>query len=533
MTISSDDDNDTTHSTPPPAQSRLRSGSTQAWKAVSGYRGWRRIGLFMALLLVSATATGLGLVLGAHAKSDVGPFSTSTSIQPTFSGHTLVELPPLGNVILDSHEGPLQLQLRLESVEADTAEHMVNDPDYLALMSRSIANDVTGTLIQVGITAVASTTLTGLILGGLVFRTMRRAAISGAMSLILTLSAIGVAGLTVRGESVSEPKYEGLLTHAPFVIGSAQNLADDYEEYASQLGMYVSNISEFYTIATDPQVFPADEDTIRVLHVSDLHLNPAAWDFIESLSEQFSVDAVADTGDTSDWGSPQESEFYVGGVDQIEVPYVWVKGNHDSAHTVAAMESHDHVTVLDGDVVEIAGLNFAGVADPRFTPDKTDQPSTEYSQQMLLDSGLRLADAIEASHEGADLAMMHDSFAADPIVGDVPLVLSGHKHRRVIEYMGDGTVSMTEGSTGAAGLRALDLEEPMKMQASVLYFDIESGALKAYDNIAVGAIGESDISLERSAIPENDRISKDDLDQWADAEEPPEHWREPEEEEIN
>ncbi|QSB06555.1 metallophosphoesterase family protein [Natronoglycomyces albus] len=514
--------------------SRLRGFRRKSYRrllATRRWRGWRPVGLAVALVTVSLVAVVLGLVLGAQTKAEVGPFETAMSVQPTNSGHTLIELPPLGNVILDSHDGPLQLQLRLESVHADTAQHMVDDPNYLVLMSNSIADDVAASLVRVAVSALASTTLAGLIIGSLVFRTMRRTAICGGMSFVLTLAAIGAAGLTVRTESISEPRYEGLLTHAPTVIGSAQTIADDYEQYALQLGQFVGNISEFYAIATDPQVFPADEDTIRVLHVSDLHLNPAAWDFVESLSNQFSVDLVADTGDTTDWGSPREASLYAEGVDQIDVPYVWVKGNHDSAHTVSAMSSYDHVIVLDGDVVEVEGLTIAGVADPRFTPDKTDQPSSEYAERMLLDSGERLKQAIQ-NHGGADVAMVHDPFMAQPVVGEVPIVLSGHKHRRVIEYMGMGTIGMTEGSTGAAGLRALDLSSPMKMQASVLYFDVETGALKAYDNISVGAIGESDISLQRNVIPEGDRISKDDLDDWSEPDVAPEHVREPEEEDY-
>ena len=40
--------------------------------------------------------------------------------------------------------------------------------------------------------------------------------------------------------------------------------------------------------------------------------------------------------------------------------------------------------------------------------------------------------------------------------GTVPLVLSGHYHRREQHLLPDGTLSFFQGSTGASGLRGLE-----------------------------------------------------------------------------
>ncbi|GAB4002004.1 hypothetical protein GCM10029992_39010 [Glycomyces albus] len=347
-------------------------------------------------------------------------------------------------------------------------------------------------------------TLCGLLVGALVFRNMRRTLLTGLSSLAVTASLLGYSASTLHPESISEPRYEGLLAYAPQVVGNAEDIADNYEQYVTNLQKFVTNISSFYALATDLPQLEVGDDTIRILHVSDIHLNPSAWHVMESVVAQFDIAAVADTGDLNDWGSEQEAEIFSRGVTQIDVPYIFVKGNHDSATTVAALAAYDNVTVLDGEVQEIAGLRFAGVADPRFTPDKGSQPSSEYAQQMLEQAGERLREVIIDSG-GADVAMVHEPPMSVPLTGEVPLVLAGHTHRRAVQDLGEGTTLMVEGSTGAAGLRAFDNEQVLKMDMDVLYFDPDSKDLVAYDSISVGTVGESDITLDRTIVPPDDQ----------------------------
>jgi hypothetical protein len=58
---------------------------------------------------------------------------------------------------------------------------------------------------------------------------------------------------------------------------------------------------------------------------------------------------------------------------------------------------------------------------------------------------------------------------------------------------------MVEGSTGGAGLRGLEGEEPTPLSLSVLYFD-ETHKLKAYDDIQLGGTGESNVEMQRNVI---------------------------------
>jgi predicted MPP superfamily phosphohydrolase len=493
---------------------RLWRRSKAGWSRLRHSPRARRVGVVAAILFVGTAAAAGGLALVGGTKADIGPFDTTVALHPNLTGETVVQIPPLGDVVFDSHDGPVGVNLKLDSVDPVEAQAIINTPGGVTSASESLASDVTDAVVRVVVEALAIVTLCGLLVGALAFRTMRRALLTGVTSLAVTASLMGYAAATLRAESISQPRYEGLLAYAPSVVGNAEDIAQNYEEYVANLQKFVTNISEFYALAMDMPQLGIQDDSIRVLHVSDIHLNPAAWHLMESVVEQFDIDAVADTGDMNDWGSEQEAEIFSQGVEQIEVPYVFVKGNHDSATTVAALAAYDNVIVLDGEVQEIVGLKFAGVPDPRFTPDKGAQPSSEYAQQMLAESGERLAQAIRDAG-GADLAMVHEPPMSVPLTGVVPLVLAGHTHERAVQDLGGGTTLMVEGSTGAAGLRNFESDDPMKMEMDVLYFDPVTKALTAYDSISVGSGTETDVTLDRTVIPSEDQVNEGDIQSGA------------------
>jgi hypothetical protein len=74
---------------------------------------------------------------------------------------------------------------------------------------------------------------------------------------------------------------------------------------------------------------------------------------------------------------------------------------------------------------------------------------------------------------------------------------------------------MVEGSTGAAGLRNFEAEDPMKMEMDVLYFDPVTKALTAYDSISVGSGTETDVTLDRTVIPSEEQVNEGDIQSGA------------------
>lgn len=286
------------------------------------------------------------------------------------------------------------------------------------------------------------------------------------------LAASGVSAYaTWNPKSVLEPKFSGLLSSAPSLVGDARSIVTEFDIYQQELARLVTNVTKLYDATSTLPVYQPDPGTIRVLHVSDIHLNPAAWHIIASLVEQYEIDVIVDSGDTMDHGSAAENGF-LDPVRDLGAPYVWVRGNHDSPVTQAYLKKFKNVSVLDdGSAVNVGGLRIAGTGDASFTPDRTAPVGGKEAAQL---EGARLASALrdqERAGTPVDIAVAHDPNTARETDGTVPLVLSGHLHRRINEQLKLGTRLKVEGSTGGGGLRAVQNEKPEKVHASVLYMD--------------------------------------------------------------
>lgn len=467
----------------------------------------RRLATGAAILAVTLAGVVLGVLLGARSGTEVGPFQAQMSVTPSLSGGTRVEIPPLGSLSLDSHDGPVQLQIRLGALDPARTEALIDDPDGITRASRTAVEDVRAGLVRLGLRTLAVSVLGALVLSALVFRDVRRTAWSGGLALLIGVTSIGAAAVTLRPGAIEEPTYEGLLVNAPAVVGDARRIADDYGRYADQLQSMVANVSRIYgTLSTLP-IYEPSEGGARLLHVSDLHLNPAAWPIIRSTVEQFQIDAVIDTGDIVDWGSSAEAA-YVSSIRQLGVPYIYIRGNHDSAVTQAAVRAQPNAVVLDNTVATVAGLRVAGIGDPRFTPDKETSPAGSGRSRQVIEQvnavGSRLADTIRASGQPVDICLVHDPESAPPLSGVCPTVLAGHTHERAVRILPElpgqpPSRLMIEGSTGGAGLRGLEGEDPHPLAMSVLYFD-DTRALQAYDDIQVGGTGQAQVTLNRTVV---------------------------------
>src|SRR5699024_2203617 len=314
--------------------------------------------------------------------------------------------------------------------------------------------------------------------------------------------------------SLSQPKFEGLLSQAAYIADLGEGKAVDYSNYRDTLAEFVGQVSALY-IAADSLPVGLDQDNlITVLHVSDIHDNPQAYDVIEQLHTQFAIDVVIDTGDIVSWGTPLENEL-LHRIGTLDVPYVYVSGNHDGAAAAATIDAQTNAMVLDNEVVEVAGLRIAGIGDPRFAADDdSDAGGGRDGDQAIPHAIFQLrapVEAYDAAHpeEPVDSALSHDPTQPEGLLGRTPLVLSGHMHTSKVELdrEGSGTDWFTVGSTGGAlasgGVQpVLQGDDPLDLTARMLYFDRDTRRLVAYDDIVMGGLGLVSVSIERTQMPE-------------------------------
>lgn len=486
---------------------------------VAADRRARRFGMGTSILAVSFAGVVIGVLLGARVNADVGPFRAELSLTPSLTGDTQVVIPPLGALRLNSHDGPAHLNVQLGALDQGRSEALVNNPNGFALAGQHAVEEVARGVILLATRTLGVALLATLLLAALIFRNMRRVAWSGALALIITAGSLAAAVGTFRPNSIEEPRYEGLLINAPAVVGDARQIADRYAEYSAQLQRLVGNVTRLYSAVSTLPVYEPDPSTIKVLHISDMHLNPAAWSVVRTVVQQSKIDMVIDTGDLVDWGTTTETS-YVSSIGLLDVPYVFIRGNHDSPAIAAAVAKQHNAIVLENTVKTVKGLTIAGIGDPRFTPDKEASPTgsgdTPEIQQRVTGVGQQLATTIrdfnvQAPTTPVNIAMVHDPASAGGLSGAVPIVLAGHLHKREVSLLprpadapakAPNTLLMVQGSTGGAGLRGLEAATPLPLDMSVLYFD-KAHTLQAYDDISVGGTGLAQVNLERHLVDHN------------------------------
>ncbi|MGY1641042.1 metallophosphoesterase [Geodermatophilus sp. SYSU D00703] len=455
-------------------------------------RGAGRWALRAVVVLAGAW---LGILLLGRVSAPIGPFDATLAFRP-FGGGADLDIPPLGALQVDAYDGPLRLEIQLSRVDEIRASALATDPARLDGVVDQVSADLRDAVERVAaltaVAAVAGATAASLLL----LRRRREVLLAAGLSAALVAGTGGLAAATWRPEALSQPTYTGLLVNANSLIGSAQDIVARFDAYRASLEDLVSNVGTLYsTLSALPP--PGDgDDTVALMHISDLHLNPAGFDLVRQVVAQFGVDGVLDTGDVTDWGSEPENSL-ITAVGTLDVPYVFIRGNHDSAVTAGLIAAQPNATVLDDSAVTVAGIEVVGAPDPRFTPDQDATGDTESLEQ----TGEDLAEVAEGLPEPPAIAMVHDPKQAPPLDGVVPLVLAGHTHEREVGELDDGTLLMVQGSTGGAGLRALQGEYPEPLTCTVLYLDPSTGTLTAYDEITLGGLGETEVTIERVVVP--------------------------------
>lgn len=453
----------------------------------------------LRVVLLSLLGTTLALALAADVHVSVGPFDTTMSARPSFEGETLVRLAPLGTIRLDTHDAPLAIEVRMDELRVDEAEAIARDPSVLRGIEDELAHDVRLGLLRLLLRSLIVGTLGGLLGVVLLRRAVRALTIGGVVALGSIMVVTALTAGTWRPESVNEPRYSGLLTVAPRAVGDAERVFERFGEYRAQLADFVGNVVTLYRAADRLPEFDPGTGRVRLLHVSDVHNNPQAFDLMRRLVDGFDIDAVVDTGDTSDWGTDPEAQLLTR-IGELQVPYVWVRGNHDSSATQAAVAAQPNAVVLDGQPpVEVAGLRLWGVGDPRYTPDKQEGGDQDDEREVATAFADDVAGMLSALDPAPDVALVHDPRVAAKAGGLAPLVLAGHTHEPRRSRLGESLL-LVQGSTGGAGLRALKGDEVEPLTCAVLYLDAATRRLLAYDQVTVEGLGRTGVRITRHVV---------------------------------
>ena len=273
--------------------------------------------------LIALLGAIVGILLVPATKVEVGPLTASVHMRPSLHAETVLLLPPVGEVAFDTHRAPVRVEARVESVDVAAAEALFTSDAGLAELSRTAPEAITSAAaVNAALNALFCAAGAGLAVG-LTFRRVRRAVASaGGAAAVVAASAL-TTSLTFSPESLSQPRFEGLLSQAAYVADLGEATAADYANYRNTIAEFVGQVSALYIAADSLPVGLDAENVTTVLHVSDIHDNPQAYDVIEQLHTQFAIDLVIDTGDIVSWGTPWENEL-LREIGTLDVPYVYI-----------------------------------------------------------------------------------------------------------------------------------------------------------------------------------------------------------------
>src|SRR5699024_3199777 len=135
----------------------------------------------------------------------------------------------------DTHAAPLRIEATISDIRLSAAEEMFADPEAINRMAAGIGADLRSGVIALAVRALVAATVGAVVVGLLLFRSVRRALASGATSLLAIVPAGSVAYTSFNPGAIAEPRYTGLIAGAPQVVGSAEEVVGRFSQYQERL----------------------------------------------------------------------------------------------------------------------------------------------------------------------------------------------------------------------------------------------------------------------------------------------------------
>lgn len=496
----------------------------------------------LAVLAAVVVCVGFGLTT-ATATLSLGPHEAEYAIDT--DGLVVVDLGPLGTLEIDS---PLPLGLgadiTVKEIPADlsavgassTLDRLVADLDsYLQFYdSPQVTIDAaTAALLTDAarrtLLALATVGLVGwgvrALLGGPRRRELARALAPRTFQITAGVLVVTFVGAALVSSDVGVPRsgrpasavFEGTALEGARITG---RLAGVLDTYGGQLVQLYDENEAFYEAARDdlgsawnaweirhavrtnlPEPVSTDEDVVSLLVVSDLHCNTGMSTVIQEAVERSGAEVVLNAGDTTMNGTAVEKvcvDAFASAVpDGVEM--VVSDGNHDSVLT-SEQEAARGQVVLDGDVVEVAGVRVLGDRDALET--RIGEGTRVVREQLPEDQAAELA--ATACAEEVDLLLVHTPVIGLPALdsGCVPLQVSGHTHQRSgPEQVGRGLRYVSASTAGAASGQPTVGPLRGAAEMTLLRFDRESREWLDSQLIAVTPDGEATV-FDREPMPD-------------------------------
>ncbi|HBG16708.1 MAG TPA: hypothetical protein DDW93_07990 [Firmicutes bacterium] len=428
-------------------------------------------------------------------KAGFGPFDLQLSFDWGWPGETRLVIPPLGEIKANTHRWPVVLSATLNRIDLALLQHEllgVTDTNrYMSGFIIRLRESLYLFLAKLCLVGGAAGVIAALLFGRRCFQRLWRMGAVGVLSVLLIMGGVLIS---FNQQAFNNPRYEGALETAPWVLSLIDQGLTRLPEFSEKLSMVAGNLDSLFSKVDHLSPLAKVDGELKVLHVSDIHNNPVSLDFIQKVIDGFGVNLIIDTGDLTDYGTALETELNRK-INNLGIKYVFVPGNHDSPEVVSRLKKYKNVIVMTKRIYKINGLTIMGWADPAIHTPGTLMVGDE---QLEIEAQM-LQEYLEKSKEKIDILAVHNVKLASEVEQRVPVVLYGHDHQPEVSEKGT-TVFVNAGTSGAAGVRGL-ANGNLPYSVALLRFDRSEGAyhLAAVDLIRVYSLHGKFI-LERKVI---------------------------------
>lgn len=465
-------------------------------------------------VIVIAVGVSAGLVAFwavAHAPLDVGPIRLDVSVAPSVEPRTVVQVPPFGTVSATTHKGPVELRLRVDEIDVEGTRDLITSTtttEAAEVLQGRIPSELQPRRLPQAVVRILGIGLAAALAACvLVTVAMRRSrwmvAIASAIMIVIVIAPLGVAASTWDAKGFREPTLRGGLSYAPWLVDVFSTRVADIERLRDQAEKVARDLAGYYADERTLAAGGTLAGTYRVLHVTDMHLDPVGAVLAEEIARSYDVSLVIDTGDMAILGLPFEGraiESLIG----TSTPRVYVPGNHDSVATVETLRSIPQVTVIESGTVEVDGLRIFGVPDP-FSRGFGIEPLAEPIEQATAAAEEEFSEALRSGEPTPNIVAIHNPAMEKPFIGQVPVILSGHTHS-ARAYVSQGTLRLNSGTIGGMPYDPeTSNRKVVPYGASVLYYSATlPRRLIAVDELAVSSDRSTTVrrmTLEDRLIP--------------------------------
>ncbi|MBI3944400.1 MAG: metallophosphoesterase family protein [Armatimonadetes bacterium] len=453
--------------------------------------------MWLLHLVVGILGAVLAVWIFGQATYSWGVARARVSVAPARRGETTIALTPVGEVTARTHRVPVRVVVALERLNLPALRRMAQDLPDAGTVVADLERRAVGSAGHYALRLLLLALMGGILASALLLRGWHwghlLAGVGGALAVGLLLLG---AARTFDRSAFASPRYTGPLAEAPGAIRFARDGLARLSRLRGKMDNIAESLRAFYTSLGDSGARLPREEDLRVLHVSDIHNNPIAVDFIRQFTRRFRIDLIANTGDLTDYGTEVE-DTVLRPLGELDVPQLFVAGNHDSQTTVRAVDRLPRVRALDGEMARVAGLRVVGWGDP--VSQRTGYGSVDPTPGDLDALERRIRKGLAELPEPPDIALVHSHRVAQRLEGLVSVVLYGHDHRPGVRR-GGGTVFVDAGTTGAAGARYFQAREGVPYSAVVLHFSREErGHLLAADVLQMRG-PEGEFTLQRYTL---------------------------------